>query len=82
MLKSDGKRICDAEVGHYTGGWHMCRRKPVLSVWKQGRDYGIELDYCAIHTARAGYHQPNTTLRIVSRTWLNQGGITLIGEDI
>ena len=49
MIRSDGKRICDKEIGHYTRGWHSCKRGATVSVPSK-RTEGMTLDYCAKHS--------------------------------
>ena len=47
------KRIaCDAEVGHYTRGWHTCNHKAIVSV-ESKNSQGSFFDYCARHIKAA-----------------------------
>lgn len=52
MIRNDGKRICDKEIGHYTRGWHSCKRGAVVSVMST-KSAGMTLDYCAKHQPKS-----------------------------
>lgn len=44
------KTTCDAEVGHYTRGWHVCNKRASITVV---RPSGYSLDYCKRHKSKA-----------------------------
>ena len=49
MTDNDGKLICDKEIGHYTRGWHSCKRGATVSVPSK-RDASLILHYCPRHS--------------------------------
>lgn len=43
------KRVsCDKEIGHYSRGWHTCKRKAIVRV-ESKVSHGLYLDYCRQH---------------------------------
>ena len=49
MIRNDGKAICDKEIGHYSRGWHSCKRGAVTSIPSK-RDPSLILHYCPRHS--------------------------------
>lgn len=51
MIRNDGKAICDKEIGHYSRGWHSCKRGATVSV-PSARVPSMTMHYCKKHSPK------------------------------
>lgn len=63
MIRNDGKLICDREIGHYSRGWHSCKRGAIFSLPSR-HSAGMFLDYCARHALLSAKASANLGKRV------------------